>query len=667
MQWCLNYGCRWRAIFSPCSAFPFVKKERGAVAMEGVTVGHVFDAECILNKRPRKGKFEYLVKWRGWSSKHNSWEPEENILDPRLLAAFHKRAQERELLFRKRGKRPRGRPRKILEPEPTETKSDRSSSSSSSGLTSSPSSSSSEEEEEDHRKKAKPGPRLRNLYPVPQKRPQIVVAKNEPVLKKRGRKPLLPELRALRQAKTRPPLPPPSPSRHHQVLRPPREPFKEEPRGGVKKPLQPASFTYTGLSSSRGSRDEVAHQVAAGGAFYQAGVSKPGPLNSIWSGRSMSTNTPTPSSSSSSSSLSKPLPPYSKGWSDLKRSLSVSDAGSSNGRAEGLKVASSLKPGVSTSTSLCLHSSKTSSGCGGSPTACSPAQRFPAGQRRQQEGPRGQAGMVVQQQGAKPPSTPPSARDRISQALSLRALNLQSVKKIAPCNGLQGNGTSGTTGVAVSRLSLRSSASPAGKRAGGSIKETHTSSGLNQCLVTGGLGGGALHSGSVPPARVERGERGKDTGAETEREMDNKGPGGVGRGNGRVEKGGSVQAQGSVSTARRGRANGGRQEDRKSGQSLTVNERNSRSGDNSRTLNELSTGDSDDTSSSESEECDSSPYPDNNNRARLVSMEMETETDWQPARSLLEHVFVTDVTANFVTVTVKESPTSVGFFNVRNH
>ncbi|CDQ88083.1 unnamed protein product [Oncorhynchus mykiss] len=556
--------------------------------MEGVTVGHVFDAECILNKRPRKGKFEYLVKWRGWSSKHNSWEPEENILDPRLLAAFHKRAQERELLFRKRGKRPRGRPRKILEPEPTETKSDRSSSSSSSGLSSSPSSSSSEEEEEeeeDHRKKAKPGPRLRNLYPVPQKRPQIVVAKNEPVRKKRGRKPLLPELRALRQAKTRPPLPPPSPSRHQQVLRPPREPFKEEPRGGVKKPLQPASFTYTGLSSSRGSRDEVAHQVAAGGAFYQAGASKPGPLNSIWSGRSMSTNTPTPSSPSSSSSLSRPPPPYSKGWSDLKRSLSVSDAGSSNGRAEGFKVASSLKPGIS----------KTSSGCGGSLTACSPAQRFPAGQRRQQEGPGGQAGMVVQQQGAKPPSsTPPSARDRISQALSLRALNLQSVKRIAPGNGLQGNGTSGTTGVAVSRLSLRSSASPAGKRAGGSIKETHTSSGLNQGLVSGG------------------------------------------------------------------------QEDRKSGQSLTVNERNSRSGDNSRTLNELSTGDSDDTSSSESEECDS-PYPDNNNRARLVSMEMETETDWRPARSLLEHVFVTDVTANFVTVTVKESPTSVGFFNVRNH
>lgn len=40
--------------------------------------------------------------------------------------------------------------------------------------------------------------------------------------------------------------------------------------------------------------------------------------------------------------------------------------------------------------------------------------------------------------------------------------------------------------------------------------------------------------------------------------------------------------------------------------------------------------------------------------------------DWKPTRSLIEHVFVTDVTANLVTVTVKESPTSVGFFSIRN-
>ncbi|CAG02234.1 unnamed protein product, partial [Tetraodon nigroviridis] len=56
----------------------------------------VFDAECILNKRLRKGKLEFLVKWRGWSAKHNSWEPQENILDPRLLAAFNKNIRTRD-------------------------------------------------------------------------------------------------------------------------------------------------------------------------------------------------------------------------------------------------------------------------------------------------------------------------------------------------------------------------------------------------------------------------------------------------------------------------------------------------------------------------------------------------------------------------------------------
>uniref|UniRef100_A0A2R5L4D8 Chromo domain-containing protein n=1 Tax=Ornithodoros turicata TaxID=34597 RepID=A0A2R5L4D8_9ACAR len=57
--------------------------------MELSSVGErVFAAECIQKKRIRKGRVEYLVKWRGWSHKYNTWEPEENILDVRLLEAF---------------------------------------------------------------------------------------------------------------------------------------------------------------------------------------------------------------------------------------------------------------------------------------------------------------------------------------------------------------------------------------------------------------------------------------------------------------------------------------------------------------------------------------------------------------------------------------------------
>lgn len=87
----------------------------------------------------------------------------------------------------------------------------------------------------------------------------------------------------------------------------------------------------------------------------------------------------------------------------------------------------------------------------------------------------------------------------------------------------------------------------------------------------------------------------------------------------------------------------------------------------SRSVNELSAGDSDESSSSESEAA-AALYLGNSRRSLGDDTnESDTETDWRPARSLLEHVFVTDVTANFLTVTVKESPTSVGFFSSGTH
>ncbi|XP_068177866.1 E3 SUMO-protein ligase CBX4-like [Antennarius striatus] len=69
---------------------------------------HVFAVESIEKKRSRKGKVEYLVKWRGWSPKYNTWEPEENILDPRLLDAFQDRERQEQLMgYRKRGPKPK--------------------------------------------------------------------------------------------------------------------------------------------------------------------------------------------------------------------------------------------------------------------------------------------------------------------------------------------------------------------------------------------------------------------------------------------------------------------------------------------------------------------------------------------------------------------------------
>lgn len=50
----------------------------------------VYAAERIMKKRVRTGKVEYLVKWKGWSTRHNTWEPEENILDERLIDIFER-------------------------------------------------------------------------------------------------------------------------------------------------------------------------------------------------------------------------------------------------------------------------------------------------------------------------------------------------------------------------------------------------------------------------------------------------------------------------------------------------------------------------------------------------------------------------------------------------
>ncbi|XP_036445903.1 chromobox protein homolog 8a [Colossoma macropomum] len=76
--------------------------------MELSAVGErVFAAESIIKRRIRRGRMEYLVKWKGWSQKYSTWEPEENILDERLFAAFEEREREREMYGpKKRGPKP---------------------------------------------------------------------------------------------------------------------------------------------------------------------------------------------------------------------------------------------------------------------------------------------------------------------------------------------------------------------------------------------------------------------------------------------------------------------------------------------------------------------------------------------------------------------------------
>ncbi|XP_058287568.1 chromobox protein homolog 7 isoform X5 [Hylobates moloch] len=91
--------------------------------MELSAIGEqVFAVESIRKKRVRKGKVEYLVKWKGWPPKYSTWEPEEHILDPRLVMAYEEKygvlgtaGEERDRAsgYRKRGPKPK---RLLLQP-----------------------------------------------------------------------------------------------------------------------------------------------------------------------------------------------------------------------------------------------------------------------------------------------------------------------------------------------------------------------------------------------------------------------------------------------------------------------------------------------------------------------------------------------------------------------
>ena len=47
--------------------------------------------EDILDSKVINQKLQYLVKWKDFGVEHNSWEPQENIHTPDLVAEFHQR------------------------------------------------------------------------------------------------------------------------------------------------------------------------------------------------------------------------------------------------------------------------------------------------------------------------------------------------------------------------------------------------------------------------------------------------------------------------------------------------------------------------------------------------------------------------------------------------
>ncbi|XP_070779659.1 chromobox protein homolog 2 [Enoplosus armatus] len=524
----------------------------------------VFDAECILNKRLRKGKLEFLVKWRGWSSKHNSWEPQENIIDPRLLAAFNKKEQEKELLMRKKGKRPRGRPRKILENVPEATKSSSSSSgssSSSSDSSSSCSSSSSSSDEDDddggggggHAKQANPSTRTRDLHPVPQKKAQIVVAKQEPP-KKRSRKPLPPDVKEFQQNKG-----------SRKILKASKD---ADLPGAIKKPVHPASFTFMGFH--RGSpRDAVGGQTQ-GGAVKNS-------MSSVGSGRSVQPAPPSLNKSSQSRNVTE-------------GKLSVSSM--SSGTSLDLKAAASKSKGVA---ALNLNTSKHPIQGTTQHTLSSPN-----GQKK----PQAPVSTLQRIPSTKAVASLPSKNTSSSQGSGLQPLNLQN--KLVQSNDAPGNGTTPVSG-------LRNATNPA--------RKTTVTQNQEYNAPKSPATPGRLQARKTQPGADKVKEA---TEIQTPRVQ------------GRLEKSGVQKSSAEVQS----------QQERAA----------SKDGKKAK-MNDMSTGE--DESSSDSDQDSSYAGQD-----RSVAVKNQ---DWKPTRSLIEHVFVTDVTANLVTVTVKESPTSVGFFSIRNY
>jgi len=48
-----------------------------------------WEVEEILDSRWHRRRFQYLVKWKGYSREHNSWESVSEVFAPELTAEFH--------------------------------------------------------------------------------------------------------------------------------------------------------------------------------------------------------------------------------------------------------------------------------------------------------------------------------------------------------------------------------------------------------------------------------------------------------------------------------------------------------------------------------------------------------------------------------------------------